>query len=1286
MIDLYNGQRKLIRGLLVAALILAMIISYMPQAAFAGTATVKSDGFTYTVDTSAKTAQLTAIDAAKSGEVKIPETVADGDGVTYNVTSMSLALSANKCAGITKLDIPDTITDMKSSDFGGFTSLTELTIPGSVKTFSGKMQNCASLKKLTFGEGTTKISTSNMVTGCTALTEINLPSTFQSISGTGTFSGASALGSVELPSQITQISSSTFAGCTSLTKVTAKGTLRSIGSSAFSGCAKLAALPDISNVTSIGSSAFKGCASLTSLDFSGLTTIPASLCEGDSALSSVDLGSSLTSIGASAFSGCAITGTLTIPDSVTSIGASAFSGNKIETLKVGSGITTINSGTFANNAELKTADISKWIKTIAAGAFSGCAALETATIHSSEDAVTVNAGAFESGTKVVFTEKSVGDAGDTISSEPGAPTLQGAIDASKDGDVITIKKNVKITTPLVVRTINGEAKNVTIKSSNGYTILSDIGKCDKLITIDSGNKLTLAGDVTLSGVNVTVPESGGAVIVHGELALADSAEITDVSIGRSLASGVLVSGSGAVMRMSGGKIDNIDIASSAHYDAQYSGAILVRSGGKLEMTGGTITGNTCSGRNSFYSSSGVMMFGNSTFDMSGGQITGNKAWRGSAAVLLSTGSTTAKFNMSGGTISNNSSKPYNSPGAVRALEAAGAVFATGSSDFEMTGGTITGNKVTDGAGGGVAIADDTITDRTDTIFNMYGGTISNNTISGTTAAGAGVGGGGVYVYSNGVHLYAGNITGNSAVQGGGVYSEGNATSYCTLHMSDAIITDNEATSIGGGMWFCPTGSSVIRVKNGAAIYGNTAGEAGDDFVTIPKTGAKYTVTLADRMLGGGSAGWHKDGGVVGGSLGGPDLDVPRYDAADPGELITGITDKMSGYALKAITTDGAIKQAQKYGKLIIKNNTAVRGGGVGANGGVDIGDTGGLTKLSVQKDWVGTATKPESIKVYLVSNGNRIDSVELTEANGWKGSFTDLPDNVDYTVEEETVSGWTPEYKTDESADGSEEVTITNTFSPPVVQSGSIEVTKAVTVNDAKSSALSGTFYVTLFTDSACTKPAGGAAVGTSGASSTSSAGTAPGTSAGTATGTSAGTTNGTSAGTANGTSAGTATGTGAGTTNGTSAGTTPSIGSATRAITVTNGKASTAIFTGVTPGTYYVAETNADGTEVFSKAAPVTGYKAGTITNNKISVTLTPGGTAFADLTNTYTTTTPDTPATPNTPSNPKTPTTPSTPPASGSSKTDDPWNATLWTILLLLGAAGVITPIAVRRRRSRM
>src|SRR5699024_7991391 len=74
--------------------------------------------------------------------------------------------------------------------------------------------------------------------------------------------------------------------------------------------------------------------------------------------------------------------------------------------------------------------------------------------------------------------------------------------------------------------------------------------------------------------------------------------------------------------------------------------------------------------------------------------------------------------------------------------------------------------------------------------------------------------------------------------------------------------------------------------------------------------------------------------------------------------------------------------------------------------------------------------RPESITVNLFANGEFIESVDVTEANNWEYSFTDLPKYADgeeivYTVTEDEVEGYETVI---------DEFTITNSYTPEVTE------------------------------------------------------------------------------------------------------------------------------------------------------------------------------------------------------------------------------------------------------------
>ena len=193
------------------------------------------------------------------------------------------------------------------------------------------------------------------------------------------------------------------------------------------------------------------------------------------------------------------------------------------------------------------------------------------------------------------------------------------------------------------------------------------------------------------------------------------------------------------------------------------------------------------------------------------------------------------------------------------------------------------------------------------------------------------------------------------------------------------------------------------------------------------------------MLGGGKVQWYKDGAIADFSNGANHTtvvaSVSRYDPANP-VPVGSIQKQTGGICLKANADADAISTAAGCAQLIIENNTATYGGGIGANGSIVIGDADYQTyETTVQKVWENkgyTEVQPDRVTVHLKEKytGDVVDTAELNAGNAWQHTFTDLPDSPEhYTVEEEPVDGYSARYAQD--ADGS--FTITNTYQTKAV-------------------------------------------------------------------------------------------------------------------------------------------------------------------------------------------------------------------------------------------------------------
>lgn len=1022
-----------------------------------------SSGTEYMVDLytdhTAKIWKLTT----SSGEAEciLPSTIyyTDDDGVPepnpYTVTELRFSPYGNSVTSVnnnyTALVLPDTLTDIGGS-LSGFKNVTEITIPGSVKVFNATLQNMKQLRTLTFEEGVEEIASGSVVSGCKSLTTIHLPSSLQKLSGTGTFSGASALTditlpegiaitegstfsectsleSIELPASITTIPSYMFAGCSALERVTVKGTITAIGNSAFKSDTALTEIPDLSQVTSIGDRAFYGCSALETVDLHSVTTMEYAAFQGCDALSgeidlsnlevipghafcydpnitsvvtcptlrsigdwafiwagisTISLPETLNSIGTYTFYKASLSGTVALPDSLTQLGASAFSGcEKVEAIQIGSGLT----------------DIPK-------DAFDGCKP-KTITVNNRREDVTIPE---IDGVTVTYTIPSLTADNDKVSNAEGALSLQQAVNQA-NGTPVTIEKDIRLDEP--VRIAAGQRVEITANENCNIFGNKDENLAN-LFVVEEGGELSLTGALTLGGWNNT----GSILVNHGKTTI-DGNVVIEKSTLEGDSMGVIEdNGSSAELILENGTIQNHKIRGA------HSASIRVTKGASFTMNGGTIQDNIANTPSSDSSSPAVLLLGASTFTMNRGSICNNSGQCGTAVYLTaSSNAAKARFTMNGGTLSNNESHsytPYSTP--------TGAVFVKYSAEFVLNEGTITGNCAYGGAGGGVAVMDELPTEEHGTAFTMNGGTISNNTASGYRCSG-----GGIYSCSNHVSLLGGRIENNSAYDGGGVYSEGNTDIYTTLHIENALITGNTADQ-GGGLWFCPTGDAKLYMQDGAVIYGNTAASAGDDFASpevATGAGGNGGVTLPDYFPNGKVIQWFSDGFLYAPAGNrGTSGQGTRYNTVEYAKRVTGVQNEKKGLALKSVVSDGVSIPAT--GSLIITGNQASHGGGgIGANGGVVIGEATSLSySISVKKAWDNPGyedTQPSGVTIHLKERdtGDIVSTAELTGENGWQHTFTDLPLSPDhYTVTEQPLEGYKATYYQD--ADGN--FIITNTY------------------------------------------------------------------------------------------------------------------------------------------------------------------------------------------------------------------------------------------------------------------
>lgn len=254
--------------------------------------------------------------------------------------------------------------------------------------------------------------------------------------------------------------------------------------------------------------------------------------------------------------------------------------------------------------------------------------------------------------------------------------------------------------------------------------------------------------------------------------------------------------------------------------ATEGGGVYVAEGASLILEGGIITGNQAN------RGGGIFAAERASVAISGGEISGNSAKSGGGVFLR------CEAGITGGEISGNSAE-YTGAGLYAELAEGG--------NIRLNGCAIEGNTGL-GHGGGLylkncqvtaadcRIADNTVTDAHASGGGVYideyaGFTMSGSTvISGNSAANQG---GGVCVSGGtpaaGFAMESGEISGNSAINGGGIATTGVGS----FEISGGKIARNSASGDGGGLYisFAFTRDTDKRIAR-CDIDGNTAGNYG----------------------------------------------------------------------------------------------------------------------------------------------------------------------------------------------------------------------------------------------------------------------------------------------------------------------------------------------------------------------------------------------------------------------------------------------------------------------------
>lgn len=274
-----------------------------------------------------------------------------------------------QCGNLTEIQIPGQVKTIEFEAFAG-AGLTSVEIPASVTSLQAPFIHCNSLSEIT-GKGATddhrglvytKVSGETVFVAIApfGLTEYDIPSGV-TVVGDWVFVGCNQLSRIGIPDSVTRIERAAFHGCSALTSISIPEGVAFLGDYVFRDCSSLQRLTLPESITSVGDISLdiwdpvSGCTALSGFYGKFASSDHRSLIVDDvyvafalaSGSDPLEIPSQVKVIGEGALQNANLKG-IFIPEGVTSISINAFQSCVIRGINVPSTVTSLKEQAFAN--------------------------------------------------------------------------------------------------------------------------------------------------------------------------------------------------------------------------------------------------------------------------------------------------------------------------------------------------------------------------------------------------------------------------------------------------------------------------------------------------------------------------------------------------------------------------------------------------------------------------------------------------------------------------------------------------------------------------------------------------------------------------------------------------------------------------------------------------------------------------------------------------------------------------------------------------------------------------